>query len=185
MEIQRPEVPSSYHHIELRSKNMVNSLQPPVAQAQMLIRRPVAEVFEAFINPAVTSRFWFSKSTGPLVPGRRVRWDWEMYGASANVDVQEVEQNRRIFVQWNGPDNPSLVEWTFEPMSDGTFVVVRNWAFRGDANKVVAEAIASTSGFSFVLAALKAFAEHGLALNVVGDHNPAARVAAVGSHRHA
>ncbi|MBC7990984.1 MAG: polyketide cyclase, partial [Luteimonas sp.] len=27
----------------------------------MLIRRPVAEVFEAFVDPAITSRFWFTR----------------------------------------------------------------------------------------------------------------------------
>jgi uncharacterized protein YndB with AHSA1/START domain len=26
----------------------------PVAKAEMLIRKPVAEVFEAFVNPAIT-----------------------------------------------------------------------------------------------------------------------------------
>jgi uncharacterized protein YndB with AHSA1/START domain len=39
--------------------------QPAVsAKAEMLIRRPVAEVFEAFVDPAVTTRFWFTKSEG-------------------------------------------------------------------------------------------------------------------------
>jgi uncharacterized protein YndB with AHSA1/START domain len=41
----------------------------PVAKAEMLIRRPIAEVFEAFVNPAVTSKFWFTKSSGRLEPG--------------------------------------------------------------------------------------------------------------------
>jgi uncharacterized protein YndB with AHSA1/START domain len=31
---------------------------PPVAKAAMLIRRPVADVFEAFVDPAITSKFW-------------------------------------------------------------------------------------------------------------------------------
>ena len=31
------------------------------AKAEMLIRKPVAEVFEAFINPDITSKFWFTK----------------------------------------------------------------------------------------------------------------------------
>ena len=42
----------------------------PVAKAEMLIRRPVTEVFEAFVNPAITSRFWFTKGSGRLEPGR-------------------------------------------------------------------------------------------------------------------
>jgi uncharacterized protein YndB with AHSA1/START domain len=56
--------------------------QVPVAKAQMLVRRPVAEVFEAFIDPAITSKFWFTKGSGRLDAGRRIGWDWEMFDVS-------------------------------------------------------------------------------------------------------
>jgi len=156
---------------------MTDTLQAPVAKAQMLIRRPVARVFEAFVDPAITSRFWFSKGSGRLEAGRQVRWDWEMYGFSAPVDVKAVEENRRILVEWNGPDTPTSVEWTFEPEAeDRTFVTVKNWGFHGDADKVVAQALDSAGGFSFVLAGLKAFLEHGIELKLIEDHAPAALV---------
>ena len=51
----------------------------PIAKAEMLIRKPVDEVFEAFVNPAVTSKFWFSKGSGRLEAGQEVRLDWAMY----------------------------------------------------------------------------------------------------------
>jgi len=79
---------------------------PPIATAQMLIRRPVHVVFEAFVDPAITSRFWFSRGSGRLEPGRRVRWDWEMYGVGTTVDVKAVERNKRILVEWHGPEDP-------------------------------------------------------------------------------
>jgi uncharacterized protein YndB with AHSA1/START domain len=163
---------------------VTHTIQPPVAKAQMLIRKPVAKVFEAFIDPAITSRFWFSRGTGRLEAGKKVRWDWDMYGVAANVDVKAIEENRRILIEWNGPDNPSLVEWTFEPKAaEQTFVVVKNWGFHGDADTIVREAIVSTGGFSFLLAALKAFLEHGIDLNLVGDHDPAALVQAASGGR--
>ena len=62
-----------------------------VVTTQMLIRRPVADVFEAFVNPAITTKFWFTKSSGPLETGKTIRWDWEMYGVSAEVTVKAVE----------------------------------------------------------------------------------------------
>ena len=159
-------------------------MQAPVAKAQMVIRRPVAEVFEAFVDPAVTTRFWFSRSTGKLAAGQTVRWDWEMYGVSTSVDVKAIERNRRILIEWDGPDNPTSVEWKFEAVSkDRTLVVIRNWGFHGDTDKIVADAIDSTGGFSFVLAGLKAFAEHHIELNLVRDHQPAAHVEAAGSQR--
>lgn len=156
---------------------MTTTSEAPVAKAQMLIRKPVAEVFEALVNPEITTRFWFTKSSGRVIAGQKLRWDWEMYGVGTNVDVKDVEENKRILIEWNGPENPSSVEWTFEPQgADRTFVVVKNFGFRGDADKIVEEALDSTGGFSFLLAALKAFLEHGIELKVVEDHAPEAHV---------
>ena len=156
---------------------MTNTSHEPVAKAQMLIRKPVAQVFEALVDPSITSRFWFSKSSGRLVAGKRVRWDWEMYGHHTEVDVKEIEGNKRILIEWNGPDNPSSVEWTFETKGENTtFVVVKNWGFNGDGDKVVAEAIDSTGGFTFLLAGLKVFLDHGIEPNFVLDHSPDALV---------
>ena len=64
----------------------------PVSNTGMLIRKPVAEVFEAFIDPAITSKFWFTKGSGRLEPGKQVQWDWEMYDVSAQVEVKAVEK---------------------------------------------------------------------------------------------
>ena len=78
----------------------------PVVKAQMLIRKPVAEVFKAFIDPAVTTQFWFTKSSGRLEPGKTVQWDWEMYGASALVNVKAIDQDKLILIEWGDPPCP-------------------------------------------------------------------------------
>ena len=54
----------------------------PITRTGMLIRRPVADVFDAFVNPEVTTKFWFTRSTGRLEAGGQVQWEWEMYGRS-------------------------------------------------------------------------------------------------------
>jgi uncharacterized protein YndB with AHSA1/START domain len=146
---------------------------PPVATAEMLIRRPVADVFEAIVDPRITSRFWFTKGSGKLEPGKEVRWDWEMYGVSTQVKVKEFEPNRRILLEWEGYDALTTVEWHFTDRADGTtFVGVTETGFRGDGDKIVQQAIASTEGFTLVLAGMKAFMEHDVRLNLVADHSP-------------
>jgi uncharacterized protein YndB with AHSA1/START domain len=145
----------------------------PEAKAGMLVRRPVSEVFEAFADPAVTSRFWFTKGSGRLEPGRRVRWEWEQYGVSAEVDVKAVERDRRILVEWSAYGAPTTVEWLFSARPDGaTFVEVTNRGFSGDERQVVEAAIGSTEGFALVLAGLKALLERGIELNLVTDRFP-------------
>jgi len=59
----------------------------PLGKAEMLIRKPVPEVFEAFINPAITTWFWFTKSSGRLEPGKPIQWDWEMF-AGLSLDSE-------------------------------------------------------------------------------------------------
>ncbi|HZM98641.1 MAG TPA: SRPBCC domain-containing protein [Pyrinomonadaceae bacterium] len=78
---------------------MTNTIEGPVARAQLLIRKPVREVFEALVDPAITSRFWFSKGSGRLETGKRIRWDWEMYGHHTEVDVKAIEPNQRILIE--------------------------------------------------------------------------------------
>jgi uncharacterized protein YndB with AHSA1/START domain len=51
--------------------------QTIAARVEMLIRRPITEVFEAFVDPEITSKFWFSRGSGRLAAGASVRWDWE------------------------------------------------------------------------------------------------------------
>lgn len=58
--------------------NELQITQPPVAKTEMLIRRPVANVFAAFVDPAITSKFWFTHGSDRLETGKQVQWDWEM-----------------------------------------------------------------------------------------------------------
>ena len=156
---------------------MSDVIQAPVARAQMLIRRPVAEVYSAFVDPTVTAHFWFTRSTGPLRPGARVRWDWQMYGVSTDVEVKVLDDNRRILIEWNGPDAPTSVEWIFEAQGTAlTLVKIRNWGFGGTSDEAVAAALDSTGGFNIVLAGLKAWLERGVELNLIADHDPASNV---------
>ena len=147
----------------------------PVVQAQMLIRRPIDEVFNAFVDPAVTSQFWFTASSGKLERGAKVTWEWEMYGVSADVHVKAIEQPSRILIEWDEPS--TTVEWKFtSPVAEGTLVQISNTGFVGTDEQVVGMALDSMGGFSLVLAALKAWLEHGIALNLVADRNPEAHV---------
>jgi uncharacterized protein YndB with AHSA1/START domain len=147
----------------------------PVAKAEMQIRKPVDEVFEVFVDPSVTSKFWFTKGSGRLDQDKHVQWDWEMYKFSVQVTVKELEKNRRIVVDWGAYGEPTEIEWTFKALPDNTtFVTVKNSGFKGEADQMVEQAIGSTEGFSFVLAGAKAYLEHGIELNLVRDRMPEA-----------
>ena len=145
----------------------------PLVETGMLIRRSVAEVFEAFVDPDITTKFWFTKSSGRLEAGKQVQWDWQMYGVSATVTVKAIEANRRIMIEWPGYSGPTTVEWSFTSLDDGTtFVRITETGHTGDGDELVKQATDSTQGFTLVLAGLKALLEHNVRLNLVLDRYP-------------
>ena len=145
----------------------------PIAQTGMLIRKPVTEVFEAIVNPEITTKFWFTRSSGRLAVGRPIRWDWQMYDVSIDVTAKVIDDNRRIVIEWPGYSGPTTVEWRFAPLDDGTtFVRVTESGFTGTGDQLVKYVADSTQGFSLMLAGLKALLEHGVRLNLVGDRYP-------------
>lgn len=147
-------------------------MKSPVARATMLIRRPVEEVFNAFVDPTVTTKFWFSRSSGQLAPGETVTWYWDQYGFSEEVTVTALEKNQRIAIKW-----PTPVEWTFTPKGDSaTFVSIVASGFTGTDDEKVEQALDSTEGFNLVISACKALLEHGIDLQLVSDKNPDAAV---------
>ncbi|WP_426756737.1 SRPBCC family protein [Myxococcus sp. Y35] len=145
----------------------------PVAKATMMIRRPAAEVFAAFVDPAITTKFWFSRGSEPLRPGGTAQWFWDWYGVSANVKVLDFEPGARLRIEWGDTGEMTTAEWTFTALSpERTYVRVVESGFRGDDKAVVARALGSTEGFNLVLAGAKAWLEHGIQLALVPDHFP-------------
>jgi uncharacterized protein YndB with AHSA1/START domain len=101
------------------------------------------------------------------------RWDWEMYGFSAEAKVKALEPNKRILVEWSAYEAATDIEWVFTARADGTtFVSITNSGFSGTPQEMASLAVGATEGFSFVLAGAKALLEHGLQLNLVPDRFP-------------
>ena len=147
-----------------------------IVETQMLIRKPAAEVFNAFIDPAITKHFWFSKGSEKLEAGKTVTWTWEMYGASTNVVVKEIIANERITIEWNEP--ATTVDFLFTEMpGKGTYVVIKNYGFKATGDDLIAIVKNNTGGFTTVLDGLKAYMEHGINLNLIQDKFPGKVVA--------
>jgi len=144
-----------------------------VAKSEMMIRKPVSTVFNAFIDPLVTCKFWFTKGSGLLKEGVEVTWTWENYNVSIPVTVKKIIPEKLIEIEWGNRDETTNVIWSFRKLSDdSTFVSIVNSGFTGDNEKILAQVRDSTEGFALVLAGLKAYLEHGIQLNLVADRFP-------------
>ncbi|MCD9615572.1 SRPBCC family protein [Chryseobacterium gleum] len=139
-------------------------------EAQMLIRKPVEDVFEAFINPEVTTNFWFTKSTGRLEEGKTVIWEWEMYGVKNVVNVRQIIPNQLIRTEWGEPS--TNVDYEFRTMEKGTLVIIKSYGFSQTGEDLLKVINDNTGGFTTVLDGCKAYLEHRIKLNLIEDKFP-------------
>ncbi len=140
-------------------------------EVQMQIRKPVSEVFEAFINPEITKHFWFTKGSSRLEVNKKVTWEWEMYNVSVTAVAKEIIENKKIVFEWGDP--ATNVEITFSTLRDGfTYVVINECGYNKTGDELLAAIKDSTGGFTTVLDGLKAYLEHGINLNLIGDKYP-------------
>ena len=147
----------------------------PAVDVGMLVRRPPDEVFEALADPSVTTRFWYTRSTGRMTEGAELTWTWEMYGVSSKVWVEEVRPGRLIRFRWDSydPAHPTTVRFEFTPyQGDTTYLRITETGFTGDDSTQVSQALDSTAGFTFLLSSLKAALEHDITLRVTMDAHP-------------
>lgn len=136
----------------------------------MLIRKPIQEVFEAFINPEITTNFWFTKSTGKLEEGKTITWEWEMYGAKSEVKVLQIIPNQLIKTEWGLFSNN--VDYEFKEMEKGTLVIIKSYGYSETGDELLSVINDNTGGFTTVLDGCKAYLEHGINLRLIEDKFP-------------
>jgi uncharacterized protein YndB with AHSA1/START domain len=137
-----------------------------VAKAKMLIRRPAADAFNAFVQPELVTKFWLKATTGPLAKDAQVEWQFLVPGASERVRVTAFDEPRRIAFAWL--EGGLEVDMRFVEEQQGNTVVsveARGFESEGGLEQVVD----ATEGFSIVLCDLKVFLESGHSAGLVED----------------
>ena len=149
----------------------MNELSKPTVECQMMIRNPIKDVFLAFVDPAITTKFWFTKSSGILEKGKTISWTWEMYNVTTEIDVVELTPGKKITIEWDNPK--TTVDFQFDELSEETtYVVIKNYGFQKTGNDLIEAIKNNTGGFTTVLDGLKAYLEFGIELNLVKDKFP-------------
>lgn len=139
------------------------------------ISRPVADVFEAVVDPGQLSQYFTTGGAkGRLQPGAVVTWDFHDFPGAFPVFVTEVERDRRIVLRWDAAPgsveaDPSgecrtTVVMDFEPLEDGRTLVrisERGWS---ETDQGLAASYCNCEGWTGLLCAMKAWLEHGVKL---------------------
>jgi len=135
------------------------------AKATTLIRKPIGEVFEAFVRPEIITRFWLEATSAPLAKGAEVTWRFMVPGASETTKVTSFEPPRLIEFDWSDGKHVMLMFDIFKPGI--TQVTAEMSGF--DPKAAVSELVNATEGFTIVLCDLKTLMEGGKPANLVRD----------------
>lgn len=144
------------------------------------IAKPVAEVFEAVVNPANLSRYFTTGGAkGRLETGATVYWEFHDFPGAFPVWVVAVEPERRIVLQWEANEEApaagdgetaastsykTTVTMTFDPLEDGrTLVAISEEGWRQTEAGLQAS-YGNCQGWTQMLCALKAHLEYGINL---------------------
>ena len=125
------------------------------------IGRPVADVFEAWVDPGKMAGYFISKGSARMEPGKTVRWSWDDHGdAQLDIDVQSVEPDRKLVFRWSASGVPTKVSVEFRQESEGaTHVTVCDDGWEADAEGI-ARYGEQMQGWVHMLVSLKAYLEY-------------------------
>jgi len=143
------------------------------------IAKPVDEVFEAVADPGTLSRFFTTGGAqGRLETGATVMWEFADVPGAFPVEVIEVVPNEKIVLEWaaqeaesgeigarlHDADYRTTVTMLFKPTGDGrTLVEIAEEGWR-DTPGGWRSSYNNCEGWTGMLAAMKAWLEHGINL---------------------
>lgn len=145
------------------------------------IGKPVHDVFEAVADPGQLSRYFTTGgASARLEQGRVVEWEFADYPGAFPVEVVELVPDEKIVLRWDAAEGeqpialneeiktaPYKTEVTmrFTPLDEGRRTLVEIWeeGWREDQDGLDAS-YGNCQGWAQMLAALKAWIEHGISL---------------------
>jgi uncharacterized protein YndB with AHSA1/START domain len=135
------------------------------------ISRPCAEVYEAVADPEQLSKYFTTGGArGRLESGAEVTWDFHDFPGAFPVAVVEATPPTRIVIRWHGDQatgasGETETVFEFEPVDDGarTLVTITESSWRATEAGAKA-AFGNCEGWTGMLAAMKAWLEHGINL---------------------
>jgi uncharacterized protein YndB with AHSA1/START domain len=142
----------------------------PKFQVQLKIQRPVAEVFDAVIDPKKLSGYFTKSASGPLAEGATVKWTFTEVEGETPVKVRQIVKNERIVLEWPADEGgyDTRIEMAFKPLEgNATLVQISESGWR-DTPKGIESSYGNCGGWMHMQCCLKAYLEHGINLRAGG-----------------
>ncbi|MGG0187871.1 SRPBCC family protein [Bacillus rhizoplanae] len=129
---------------------------------KLKILKPTNEVFEAFVDPSKIGNFWFSSSSERWEQGKTVTLRYDEYDAQGDIEIMEVEINKKIVYQWA---EGHIVTITLKELDNSsTIIEVNEEGFKENDNELISQLIDNKEGWVYMLTCLKGYLEYGVNL---------------------
>jgi uncharacterized protein YndB with AHSA1/START domain len=130
---------------------------------KLKIITPASEVFEAFVDPAKISNFWFSSSSERWEEGKTITLRYEEYNAEFDIYIKETEKNKKIVFQDGENGEGHTITITLNELEpNSTIIEVLEEGFNESDDDYVNQLIDNKEGWVFMLTSLKAYLEFGV-----------------------
>jgi uncharacterized protein YndB with AHSA1/START domain len=127
------------------------------------IAKPANEVFEALVDPAHMANYWFSSGSARWEPGKRITLRYDEYDAQGEIQVIEVQTNRKIVFQWVAPGEPHVVTITLEELDHASATIeVTEIGWKADEDALIDALLDNKGGWVYMLTCLKGYLEFGV-----------------------
>lgn len=135
-------------------------------QVHTRIRKPVADVFDAVINPDKASIYFATGGvSGYMKEGSIVSWEFEGISEIHLMTVTKLVSNSEIWINWShGDGEKSEVQIKFEELTpQETLVTIKHSGYRKDESQL-RESYLHCEGWTVLLSSLKAYLEYGISI---------------------
>ena len=139
--------------------------KPLEINVKLQIQKPIAEVFEAIVNPEMMTNYFISKSTGRMEEGKKLIWNFPEFEIDCPVKVGKIEPDKYISYIWDSEDGKELlVEMNLSTIDNNSTLVTITEKSMENNETGIKWLMNNSFGWSNFLACLKAYLEHGINL---------------------
>ncbi len=139
----------------------------PGFKVEARVAKPLAEVFEAVVDPGRLSRYFATGGAkGRLERGVIVVWDFADFPGPVEVRVRSVLKNALIILEWASAEGAysTQVEIHFEAIGKDRTLVTAEESGWLPTDSGFAASYKNCEGWTNMLCCLKAWLEHGIVL---------------------
>jgi len=128
------------------------------------VLKPVAEVFQAIVNPDKLSKYFVSNASAPLAAGQQVTWTFADVDVELSPEVEVVERNSRIVFTWEASGQKARVEIELSRYDErSTKIHIVESAFPM-SEEGVQRALQQAKGWTDFIDCMRAYLEFGVRL---------------------